>query len=317
MKHGHSPEHAHGPAGHTHRVVAQKRIVLCIALTGLMMVIEVVGGFLTNSLALISDAGHMMTHFIALGISYLAIRLTMRPPTDQRSYGYFRAEILAAFTNGIFLIGVTIYLVYEAVLRTINPQTVETAEMLGVATAGLVVNLVTALLLSGAGRRDLNVRAAFLHMIGDTLSSIAIVAGGVVMLLSGWFIIDAVLSGLICVLILYWAYGLLRESVRILLEFAPKGLNVSDVAECLKSLGGVNNVHDIHVWQITSHMYAMTAHIEVGDAKVAKTEEILKEAMRELDERFRIEHVVLQFETGCCKTFENSQRDNQCCRTEK
>ncbi len=306
MKHEHKPAHEHhkgkGRAhdGHTHdhRRIAGRRLVACIVITGLMMLAEMAGGIMSNSLALISDAGHMMTHFVALAVSLFAIRLTTRPPTDRRSYGYFRAEILAAFTNGIFLVGITIYIIYEAVMRTIHPEEIQTNEMLAVALAGLIVNLVTALLLSGAGRRDLNIRSAFLHMIGDTLSSVAIVLGGIIMLYTGWFIIDPLLSGLICVLILFWAYKLLKESAGVLLEFAPRGLKAAEVAAALKTIDGINDVHDLHIWEITSDMNAMTAHVAVGDISVARTEEIRKTAAAEMADEFNIGHIVLQFETG-------------------
>jgi cobalt-zinc-cadmium efflux system protein len=321
MRHKHEPSHKHhehGHAGHEHdyKSVAGKRLVLSIALTGGMMVVEVAGGILANSLALISDAGHMMTHFVALAISLFAIRLAMRPVTEHRSYGWFRAEILAAFTNGVFLIGVTVYILYEAAKRLLAPVTVNTVEMLVVASVGLAVNIASAFLLSGAGKHDINVRSAFLHMLGDMLSSIAIVIGGAVILLTGWYVIDPLLSAAICVPIVYWAVRLLRQSSGILLEFAPHGIKAADVAACLCSQEGVKEVHDLHVWQITSLMSSMTAHVVVGDVTVEKTEEILKKAMEEMHKRFSIDHVALQFETGCCRVFgEHHAEGHSCCGT--
>lgn len=329
MKHKHEPSHDYSDRAHDHGVhlhehtgqrhvhgsIAGKRVGLSIVLTGSMMVVEVVGGLITNSLALVSDAGHMLTHFIALAISYFAIRLAMRPVTEHRSYGWYRAEILAAFTNGVFLIGVTAYILYETVKRLISPAQINTVEMLAVASLGLVVNVISAFLLGGAGKRDLNVRSAFLHMLGDMLSSIAIVAGGTVIFFTGWYVIDPLLSGLICVPILYWAFRLLRQSVGILLEFAPHGVRASEVHAYLCSLDGVKDVHDLHVWQITTLMNSMTAHVVVGDVSVAKTEEILKKAMEELHERFSIDHVALQFETGCCRVFGSHHPEGHVCCT--
>jgi len=321
LKHRHAPSHTHDEHGghsHDYKGIAGRRLVLSIALTGGMMAVEVAGGILANSLALISDAGHMMTHFVALAISLFAMRLAMRPVTEHRSYGWFRAEILAAFTNGVFLIGVTVYILYEAAKRLMSPVTVNTVEMLAVASAGLAVNIASAFLLSGAGKHDINVRSAFLHMLGDMLSSIAIVIGGAVILLTGWYVIDPLLSAAICVPIVYWAARLLRQSAGILLEFAPHGTKAAEVAARLCSLEGVKEVHDLHVWQITSLMSSMTAHVVVGDVTVEKTEEILKKAMEEMHKRFAIGHVALQFETGCCRVFgEHHAAGHSCCRTEQ
>jgi cobalt-zinc-cadmium efflux system protein len=300
---GHDDNGAHGEHHHDHRGMARRRLLFCIVITAVMMVVEVVGGLISNSLALVSDAGHMMTHFMALLISYFAIRLASRPATDQRSYGYFRAEILAAFVNGVFLVFVTIYLIYEAVKRIINPERIEITDMLVVAAAGLVVNLITAALLSGAGTRDINIRSAFLHMIGDTLSSVAIVGGAILILFTDWYIVDPLLSGIICALIVYWAYKLLRESAYILLEFAPAGIKAADVKDCLTSVEGIRDAHDLHVWQITSNMYALTAHVVVDDVKVSETCEILARAAKALEDRFCIEHFVIQCETESCRAF--------------
>jgi cobalt-zinc-cadmium efflux system protein len=306
MKHGHGglhghEGHSHGGHGHEHKSIATRRLGLSIGLTGTMMVVEVVGGLIANSLALISDAGHMLTHVIALAISYFAIRLAMRPVTEHRSYGWYRAEILAAFTNGIFLVGVTAYILYEAAKRLISPVTVNTGEMLVVAALGLVVNIISAFLLGGAGKHDLNVRSAFLHMIGDMFSSIAIVMGGMVILFTGWYVIDPALSAMICVPILYWAFRLLRQSMGILLEFAPHGVKVDEIADYLCAFEGVKEVHDLHVWQITSLMNALSAHVLVGEMTVPQTEEILRKATGELHEKYAIDHLAIQFETARCE----------------
>lgn len=295
--------HAHSHdviGGHARQGIAIKRLGWSILLTGVMMIVEVIGGLITNSLALISDAGHMLTHFIALGISYLAIRLAMQPVTQHRSYGWYRAEILAAFTNGVFLVAVTIYILYEAVKRLISPVTINTGEMIGVASLGLVVNVISAFLLGGAGKRDINVRSAFLHMLGDMFSSIAIVIGGVVILLTGLFAIDPLLSALICVPILYWAARLLKQSVIILLEFAPHGVKVQEIADYLCSFDEIEQVHDLHVWQITTLMNAMSAHACMKEMTVARTEAILRQAEAYLHERYHIDHVTIQFESTTC-----------------
>ena len=236
-----------------------------MVLTGSMMVVELVGGIIVNSLALVSDAGHMFTHCFALSLSFFAILIAARPAPNKHTFGFYRIEILAAFTNGLMLLGVTVYILYEMVVRFLNPEPIAAIQMLVIAILGLVVNLASVLLLTGVGKDDLNVKSAFLHMIGDTLSSVAVVAGAVVIHFTGWWQVDPVLSGLIAVMIGIWAFRLLRDSANILLESTPKHLSISQVEEELRAeFPEIENLHDVHVWEITSGMYAMTAHVTVG-----------------------------------------------------
>jgi cobalt-zinc-cadmium efflux system protein len=279
------------------RLLRGTRLRAVIIITATVMVIEVVGGFLTNSLALLSDAGHMLTHLFALGMSFFAIVLASRPVTKEKTYGFYRAEVLAAFVNGIVLLFITAFIFYKAIFRIISPQPVADLEMLLVAILGLAANGAGIFLLSGVGKRDINVRSAFLHLIGDTASSGAVVLGGLTIYYTGNFMVDPLISIFICILILIWAGRLLMESTNILLEATPKEVDIDEMADFIKrKVPGVKVVHDVHVWVITSHMYAMTAHVIVDDIPVSKSHEILGKINRLVDEKFNISHTNMQFE---------------------
>ena len=282
---------------HQHRINKLSRLRLALSLTAVGMLFEFLGGFLSNSLALISDAWHMLTHLFALGMSYFAILLAMRPVTKKRTYGFYRAEILAAFVNGIALIFISAYLVYEAVLRFISPQKIKVGEMLFVAGFGLLINGFSTYLLARISHHDLNVRSAFLHEIGDLVSSVAVVAAGLTILYTNSYIIDPLISLFICVLIVIWAVKLIIDSGNILLEAAPKHMDIDEVAAVLKNeVSGVCEVHHLHAWTIASSMYALTAHVVIEDCQVSSANELLKKINTLLEERFRIEHTNIQFE---------------------
>ena len=274
-------------------------------LTAAMLVVELIGGIISGSLALISDAGHMFTHCFALGISFFAIVIASRPAPRERSFGFYRMEILAAFTNGLVLVGVTVYIVYESVVRFLDPRPIAEMQMLVVAVAGLVVNLVSAVLLAGVGKDDLNVKSAFLHMLGDTLSSVAVVGGAILIHYTGWMRIDPILSALIAVMIGIWSYRLIRDSTNILLESTPKHVDLDSLEEAIRDeFDEIKVLHDLHVWEITSGMYAMTAHVGIESAaSVEDIEELRRRLEGFIEERFRIGHTVLQFESSdtCCR----------------
>ncbi len=279
------------------RSLRKTRLRVVIIITAIVMVVEVAGGFLTNSLALLSDAGHMLTHLFALGMSLFAIVLAARPVTKEKTYGFYRAEVVVAFVNGIVLLFMGAFIFYKAIFRVISPQPVAELEMLLVAILGLAANGVGIFLLSGLGRGDINVRSAFLHLIGDTASSGAVVLGGLIIYYTGNFMIDPLISILICILILIWAGRLLAESINILLEATPKEVDIDEMADFIKRrVSGVKLVHDVHVWVITSRMYAMTAHVIVDDIPISKSREILEEINRLVDEKFNISHTNIQFE---------------------
>jgi cobalt-zinc-cadmium efflux system protein len=310
-----APEHmeGHAPAGAAHRPRERRRLLWAMGLTGVMMVVEAVFGILTGSLALLSDAGHMLTHFLALTVSFFAIVLASRPTSRERSFGLYRAEVLAAVLNGFTMILVTGYIFYEAFLRFRNPVPIATGQMLFVAILGLLVNLATALILWRAGERnDLNLRSAFLHMLSDTMSSAGIVAAGAVIHFAGgaYIWLDPAVSVAIAFLILLWSWRLLRDSAHVLLESAPRHLTVDEVHDafcadaevqrlCGEIAGGAGpDIHDIHVWEITSGMYAMTAHIGLPNHETRKSAPLLARLRAVARERFGIAHAVFEIEEG-------------------
>ncbi|MDK1030677.1 MAG: cation diffusion facilitator family transporter, partial [Planctomycetia bacterium] len=304
MEHRHRPtiathtEHAHGhDRPHVHRHKERHRLFASMILTAAMLVVELIGGIISGSLALISDAGHMFTHCFALGISFFAIVIASRPAPRERSFGFYRMEILAAFTNGLVLVGVTVYIVYESVVRFLDPRPIAEMQMLVVAVAGLVVNLVSAALLAGVGKDDLNVRSAFLHMLGDTLSSVAVVGGAILIHYTGWVRVDPILSALIAVMIGIWSYRLIRDSTNILLESTPKHVDLDSLEGAIRDeFGEIKVLHDLHVWEITSGMYAMTAHVGIESAaSVEDIEELRRRLEGVIEGRFRIGHNELQF----------------------
>lgn len=270
-----------------------------MAVTGVILLAELVGGILTNSLALLSDAGHMLTDLLALGLSYFAISMARRPATDEKTFGFHRTEILAALANGATLVVICLLIFYEAYHRFSNPPEVRTGGMLIVATIGLVANLVSAVLLSGHSG-SLNVRGAFLHVLGDALSSVGIILGGLLILVTGWFWVDPVVSVGIGIIIIAGAYNLVRESVEILLEATPQNIVLEDVRNALLSIQGVLDVHDLHVWCLTPQICSLSTHLVITDVMTSRSDETLREINQLLAKRFQIDHTTIQFECAHC-----------------
>lgn len=289
--------HPHHPHRH-HRISKISRLRMAIILTAAGMLLEFAGGMFSKSLALTSDAGHMLTHLFALGISYFAIVLAMQPESKKRTYGFYRAEVLAAFINGIVLIFIAFFIGYEAVTRFFHPQEIRIREMLLVALIGFIVNTSSVLLLfKVSSHDDLNIHSAIMHELGDLASSVAVVIGGIFILFTQKYIIDSVLSLFICALIIIWAVKLLSESAHILLESTPRHLNIDELTEAVrKEVPGIYEMHHVHAWTIAPSMYNLTAHVVIGDCSVSRTDEILKEINDLLRERFHIEHTNIQFE---------------------
>ena len=298
--HGHSHD---GTSTHSHRPgfrsYERKRLLIAIILTGAMMIGEIIGGIVSGSLALLSDAGHMLTHSFALLISFLAILYACKPATREQSFGFYRAEIIAALFNGITLLIITGFILWEAYKRILNPVPISEIEMIIVAVIGLIVNIATALILWKASRESLNVRSAFVHMIGDTASSIGVVIGAVIIYFTGFYIIDPIISILIAALILVWSITLIRDSIRILMESAPKNIDIKELRDTMvKEIAPVKDLHDLHVWEITSGMYCMTAHVIIDDMNVSRTEKVLSDINQFLLDRYNIQHPIIQFESG-------------------
>lgn len=280
-----------------YRAVDKKRLLLSLLITSFVMVIEVIGGLLTNSLALISDAGHMFTHSFAIGISLAAIIIVGKPSCHHRTYGLYRAEILAAFTNGLFLLLIVATLVYEAIMRIINPLDIHATEMLIIALIGLAVNLTSIAILQGSSRKDLNIRGLFYHIIGDTASSVGIVIAAIAIFFTGWTFIDPLVSLFISVIIAIWAVGLLRESARILLEMAPKGMNIDIITkELIKQFPEIENLFNTHLWTITSEYYVFTAHVKLKNPRISDIDqqEFVSRINQFLHEKFCIVESTIQ-----------------------
>lgn len=301
---GHSHGHSHGPGGHTHASAAtihrpeqRRALLVCIGLTAAMMLVEVAGGLWTGSLMLLSDAVHMLSHAAALLVSYVALRLANQQYKDRSHYGLYRTEILGALLNGMGVLVLTGWIAWEALARFRSPAHVHGGEMTVIAALGLVVNLATTVILARSGAEDLNTRSAFLHMLGDTLSSVAIVIGGLFLWWTDAQWIDPALSLLVAAVILLWGYRLLKESCAILLELAPKGREPDVVREAvLERCPKARDLHDLHVWEITSGYVCMTAHVVTDDVPLSETGDLLEEITRFVRERFQITHVTLQLE---------------------
>ena len=298
MKHNHRPKVDTLSDIHEYKNVTKNRLVLSMIITASVMVIEVVGSILTGSLALGSDAGHMFTHLFALAISFTAIIISCKKPCHHRTFGYYRAEILAALFNSIFLFGITAYIFFQGIERLLNPQPVLGFEMFLVALAGLAANGLSILILRNSIRNDLNVKGAFLHMFADTASSILIIIGAIVVSLTGWYIIDPLLGIGISILIFVWAFGLMRDSINVLMETSPKGINADVVTvEIKKNVPEVTAINDMHIWEITSGMYSLTAHIEANITSSDNANEIIHRINKILNDKFGIEHTTIQIES--------------------
>ena len=275
-----------------------RRLVIAIVITGLTMLLEIAGGLWSNSLALLSDAGHMFSHLFALAVAYAAILVACRPPTEAQSFGYYRAEILAALVNGFSLLVIVAWILFEAWGRFRDPSAVRGMHMLVIAAIGLAVNAITALLLRDASHHDLNIRGAFLHVLGDLVSSVGVVAAAIIIRFTGWTAIDPIVSVLIALVILWWSAKLLWEAARILLQSTPRHLKPDRIGATLaEQVAGIRGVHHIHVWELTTRMYVMTAHIEVDDMLLSQTEAIRARALDLLARDFGITHANLEFES--------------------
>ena len=276
----------------------RRRLTMAMAITGATMLLEIAGGLWSNSLALLSDAGHMFSHLFALGVSYCAILLSCRTPTEAQSFGFYRAEILAAIVNGISLLVIVAWILYEAWGRLAEPSPVRGAHMFVVATIGLAVNGITALILRDASKNDLNIRSAFIHVIGDLGSSVGVVGAALVISFTGWTAIDPIVSGIIALVILTWSVKLLWDAARILLQSTPRHMNPGRIASALvDGIAEIRGVHHVHVWELTSGMYVMTAHVEVDDMPLSQAEQIRERALELLSSSFEIRHANLQFES--------------------
>jgi cobalt-zinc-cadmium efflux system protein len=281
---------------HHHRSGSRRRLVIVLALTAVYMLAEAAGGWLTGSLALLADAGHMLTDVAALALALLAVWFSSRPATAHKTFGYYRLEILAALVNGVALVLIAILIFYEAYGRWSAPPVIDGRLMFAVATGGLAINLFCAWLLHGRHEQDLNLRGAWLHIMGDALGSVGAMLSGALILGFGWYGADALLSVVIGLLIIWSAWHLIRESTNVLLEGTPSHINLRAVESVILETDGVQDVHDLHVWTITSGRDALSAH--VVHAEAVPPPELLKELRGKLHDRFGVDHLTIQMETS-------------------
>lgn len=294
---GEAYNHEHGSDATGRRRGAERRgLRMTLVLTALILIAEVVGGYLSNSLALLADAGHMLTDVLALALAYAALGFATRPPTARKTYGWYRLEVLAALVNGVTLVVMSLFIFWEAYERMLEPPEVATGTMLAVAAVGLVANAFGLFFLHGHGG-SLNMRGAYLHVLGDLLSSVAVVAGGVFMAFTGIYLVDPLLSVLIGVVIIFSAYRLLRESVDVLLEAIPRGMELEEVGNAIARVEGVIGVHDLHIWSLTSGLHALSCHVEVRTATLAQSDALLGRINDLLRTRFSITHTTIQMES--------------------
>jgi len=290
--------------GHTHSAAGKnkRRLVIVLGLTTAYLIAEVVGGFLTHSLALLADAGHMLTDVAGLGLALLAIQFAERPATPERTYGFYRVEILAALTNGVVLIGISIYILYEAYQRFRNPPEVQSGAMLAVAAVGLVVNIVGIYLLRAASKESLNMKGAYFEVMSDMLTSLGVIVAALVMLTTGWYYADPLISAGIGLFILPRTWLLLRDAVGVLLEGTPTDVNLATLREAIGSVTGVAEVHDLHVWSLTSGVNAMSVHAVLADH--ALHDEVLAAVRKKVTSEFKIAHATVQVECQGCAAYE-------------
>jgi len=306
--HSHSDhDHPHGEHGHSHaapgggrrssqeRAKDKRRLLWAVGLTGTIAVAEAVGGFLTGSLALLSDAGHMLTDVSALLLSLVALWIAERPADPKRTYGYYRMEILSALANGVLLLAITGFIGVEAYQRLQQPVPVKLGPMMIVALIGLLANV--AAMASLHQSHSMNVRGAFMHVVGDALSSVGVLVAGAVMYFTGWYQADALVSVLIAVVIVVGAYRLVRDAVDVLLEAVPAHVDSEAVRRLLASVPGVTAVHDLHIWTISSGIYALSAHLVVVDPVCRNNDQILSAVKHDLMDRFGIDHTTIQIES--------------------
>src|SRR6202521_3270717 len=286
--------HAHGAGGPT------RVLKISLAVTMAYIVLLVVAGIRAHSLALLSEAGHNLSDFLALLLSLVAVYLQSRPASSTKTYGYHRAGVLSALVNAVSLVAVSFFIFYEAFRRLQHPEHVQAAIMMWVAAAGVVMNGVIALLLYRSGG-DVNIRSALLHEIGDTVSTAAVIVGGWVILATGQYWIDSALSFGIGALILWSGFGICRETLNILLEGTPRGIRLDRVEAAMRAVEGVNDVHDLHVWNIGSETRALSCHISIEDIPPSVSERILRDVKERLHEEFRIAHTTIQFENEVCE----------------
>lgn len=300
MGHGHGHDHHHGHSHH-HQSNNKKALFWAFILIATYMVVEIIGGLMTNSLALLSDAGHMLSDAAALGLSLFAIKIGEKIATEKKTFGFKRFEIIAAAINGATLIIISILIFYEAIERFIHPPEVQSLGMLTIAVVGLLVNILAAwILMSGDKDDNLNVRSAFLHVLGDMLGSVGAIVAALVIYFFGWGIADPIASVLVAALILYSGWRVTKDSLHVLMEGSPEHLNLEELKAKLLAINTVQSVHDLHVWSITSGVPMLSCHLTISGE--GRHDQVLHHAQKLLHDEFGIDHSTIQVESenaGC------------------
>jgi cobalt-zinc-cadmium efflux system protein len=299
--------HAHGET-HLDQSIAG-RLKYAIFLTAATLVAELAGGLWTNSLALLSDAAHVFLDLFALLLSLGAIKLASYPVSDTRTFGWHRMEVFASFINGATVFIIAAVICYEAFGRMLQPEHVKSLPMMLIAGVGLAMNLLAAGGLHGHSHDDLNVRSAFLHMIGDAAASVGVIVGGIIMYFTNWFLLDAIISVGIGFVIFWGSWRVVREAVHILLEGVPKGIDVNSVTTTIKEMEGVEEVHHVNIWTICSHIIALSGHIVVPSSSICEHTGLLRRIEEKLFENFHISHTTLQLETTSCTPLEGGAKE--------
>lgn len=284
-------DHEHGH-DHSHASTNKKVLSISFFITIAAMIFQFIYSIITNSLALMSDTLHMLSHVIALGLSWFAIYAATNWQDEKKTFGYHRLEVIVALVNSITIGIFGVLIVYEAILKIINPEPIEIGMMLVVASIGLIINIATGLLMLKGDMKNINIKSSFIHMMSDLLSSVAIVIGGIVVYYTNFWWIDALLALIIAIVIGKWSYSLARDSINVLLESSP--LNIESVKEAISENNCVRDVHDLHISEITHNMYILTAHIAINFEDMNKFDEIVMEISTSLEKKFNIGHVTLQ-----------------------
>ncbi len=275
----------------------KRKLTIALAIGSAIAILEFFGGLISNSIALLSDAGHMLADVTAVSLSLFAIKLATRPHTHKLTYGYHRAEVLAALANGIILAIIAIFLFREAYMRVLNPPTIDIPVLLGVALIGLAANISMAFILKEARKASIGARSAFIHVFYDAVSSVGVITGGVIAAITQFLAVDPIIAFMIVGLIARSAIGILKESIHILLEGAPTGINLQMVVAEIKHINGVLDIHDLHVWTISSGLNALSGHVIVKDQMVSESARIIDEVRNVLKAKFNISHTTIQIES--------------------
>lgn len=290
--------HQHGAHQHHHGrgTDSRRRLLLVLLLTFVYLIAEAIGGWWTGSLTLLADAGHMLTDVAALALALLAVWFSSRPATSKKTFGYYRIEIVAALVNGVALVLISLLILFEAYQRWSSPPPVRSGVMIAIATGGLITNLICAWILHGRHEIDLNIRGAWLHVMSDALGSVAAIAAGVIMSVYGWYVADPLFSMVIGLLIIWSSWTLIRESTNVLLEGTPSHINLAAVEMAIMETNGVDDVHDLHIWTITSGRDALSAHV-IHSHSISQPE-LLRDLRAKLQLQFGVDHLTIQMETA-------------------